>query len=236
MGRALPPGAVQVAGIRDEGEARLCLDAGVDLLGFPFHLPVHREDLPMDEAAALIARLGIGPRCVLITYLETARELWEAAGLLGTGWVQVHGRLDPRELRLLRQRRPDLGLIRSLVLRSADLREPLAELAACAPWVDAFLTDSHDPATGADGATGRVHDWSWSRRLRIAADKPLILAGGLGPHNVEAAIAAVAPAGVDAHTGLEDAAGAKVPELVAAFVDKARGAFAARFASQGGDA
>ena len=236
MGRALPRGAVQVAGIRDVAEARLCLEAGADLLGFPFRLPVHREDLSEAEAAALIAQLGIGPRCVLITYLETAREVVELAETLGAGWVQVHGRIAPAELRLLREARPELGIIRSLVLRSADLGQPLAELAACAPWVDAFLTDSHDPATGADGATGRVHDWALSRRLREATERPLLLAGGLGPDNVEAAIAAVGPAGVDAHTGLEDAGGAKDPAKVAAFVAGARRAFAARDDGKGGHA
>jgi phosphoribosylanthranilate isomerase len=232
-GRRLSPGLVQVAGIRDEDEARLCLDAGVDLLGFPFRLPVHREDLAEAEAAALIAALGIGSRSVLITYLETARELVELADLLGTGWVQIHGRIVPSELRLLREARPGLGIIRSLVLRSADLEQPMAELVACSPWVDAFLTDSHDPASGADGATGRVHDWSLSRRLGQASTRPLILAGGLRPDNVAAAIAAVGPAGVDAHTGLEDAAGAKDPALVAAFVDTARRAFRTRMESTG---
>lgn len=235
MGRTLPRGAVQVAGIRDEAEAGLCLEAGADLLGFPFRLPVHREDLGEAAASALIAKLGIGPRCVLITYLETSREVLELVDALGTGWVQLHGRMDRGQLRQLRERRPGLGIIRSLVLRSADLAGPLEELAACGPWVDAFLTDSHDPATGADGATGRVHDWSLSRRLREAAGRPLILAGGLGPANVEAAIAAVGPAGVDAHTGLEDCRGAKDPDKVAAFVAGARRAFAARDAVQGGE-
>jgi phosphoribosylanthranilate isomerase len=218
-------GWVQVAGIRGEAEARLCLAAGADLLGFPFRLPVHREDLAEAEAARLIATLGIGARSVLITYLERADEIAALAAALGCGWVQLHGAIALPELRALREARPGLRLIRSLVIRGDDPAGPLAELKACAPWVDAFLTDSHDPATGADGATGRTHDWRLSRALREASPRPLILAGGLEPGNVAAAIRAVRPAGVDAHTGLEDAAGAKDPARLDAFMRAARAAF-----------
>jgi phosphoribosylanthranilate isomerase len=215
-----------VAGIRGEDEACRVLAAGADLLGFPFRLPVHHEDLPEAEAARLIRALGIGARSVLITYLERADEIGELARELGCGWVQLHGRIAVDELRRLRAARPELKLIRSLVVRGNDSAAPLAELKACEPFVDAFLTDSHDPLTGADGATGRVHDWAVSRALRQSTDKPLILAGGLRPDNVAAAILAVRPAAVDAHTGLEDAAGAKDPARLGAFIAAARAAFA----------
>jgi phosphoribosylanthranilate isomerase len=49
----------------------------------------------------------------------------------------------------------------------------------------------------------------------------VILAGGLGPENVAEAIRRVQPAGVDAHTGLEDAAGRKDPDKVRRFVQTA---------------
>ncbi|MFW5837260.1 MAG: phosphoribosylanthranilate isomerase, partial [Desulfovibrionaceae bacterium] len=89
----------------------------------------------------------------------------------------------------------------------------------------AFITDTFDPATGASGATGLTHDWSVSRRLVELSPRPVILAGGLGPDNVAAAVRAVRPAGVDAHTGLEDASGAKVYEKMRDFADQARQAW-----------
>lgn len=219
-------GWVQVAGIRHEAEARACLEAGADLLGFPFRLPVHREDLPESEAAALIRTLGIQSRAVLITYLEKGHEIADLADQLGCQWVQLHGRIEAGELEILRRLRPQGRLMRSLVLREDGFQQAHESLKQCEPWVDAFLTDSHDPRTGADGATGLVHDWRLSQQLRQATRKPLMLAGGLKPGNVAAAIAAVGPAGVDAHTGLEDAHGAKDPALVRAFVQAARQAFA----------
>ncbi|MCK4688754.1 MAG: phosphoribosylanthranilate isomerase, partial [Candidatus Marinimicrobia bacterium] len=53
--------------------------------------------------------------------------------------------------------------------------------------------------------------------------------GGLNPYNVGKAIQEVRPAGVDAHTGVEDRTGRKSKELVEAFVSEARKAFAKMF-------
>jgi len=99
-------------------------------------------------------------------------------------------------------------------------------MAACMPFVDAFLTDTFDPQSGRSGATGKIHDWEVSRRLAEISPRPLILAGGLNPGNVREAIRRVQPAGVDAHTGLEGPAGRKDAARVAAFVAEARAGFA----------
>jgi phosphoribosylanthranilate isomerase len=53
----------------------------------------------------------------------------------------------------------------------------------------------------------------------------VILAGGLNPQNVRRAILQVRPAGVDAHTGVENAAGRKDPAKVEKFVFEARAGF-----------
>jgi phosphoribosylanthranilate isomerase len=95
------------------------------------------------------------------------------------------------------------------------------------PTVDAFITDTYDPATGADGATGMTHDWSLSRALVTRSDRPVILAGGLTPDNVRAAILAVGPAGVDVHTGVEGPDGRKDAARVRRFVAAARAGFRA---------
>jgi phosphoribosylanthranilate isomerase len=69
-----------------------------------------------------------------------------------------------------------------------------------ARYADYLLLDSKDLATGAVGATGLAHDWSISAEIVQAVDVPVILAGGLGPDNVAAAIERVRPAGVDSET------------------------------------
>jgi phosphoribosylanthranilate isomerase len=66
-----------------------------------------------------------------------------------------------------------------------------------------------------------VHDWEVSRSIVRESPRPVILAGGLDPENVYEAVMSVAPAGVDAHSGLEDSRGRKDPEKVREFVREA---------------
>ena len=117
-------------------------------------------------------------------------------------------------------------MIKSLVIGKRDDKALEATVNELSPFVDAFITDTFDPTTGASGATGKTHDWRVSRRLVELARRPIILAGGLTPENVKRAILEVRPAGVDSHTGVEDSTGRKSREKVQKFLSEACEAFA----------
>jgi len=219
-------GLVQVAGVIDAAEAELLTGCGVDWLGFPLRLPVHREDLTEEAAAEVIGGIEPPHRAVLITYESRAADIGAFCTRLGTGAVQLHGNVPAAELRALKELRPELLVVKSLIVRPGNLAELIASVERTQEWVDAFITDTFDPATGAEGATGLVHDWSVSAELVRLSPRPVILAGGLTPDNVAAAIGTVHPAGVDAHTALEDRAGRKSRGKVFRFVANAREAFA----------
>ncbi len=219
-------GLVQIAGIRSLAEARMILEAGADWLGFPLRLEHHEEDLPEGDVARIISSFGIGDRAVLITYLEEAGPILELAARLGSRRVQLHGDITVGEAIRLRESAAGLTLIKALVVRPGNLGDLMGALLDFGSLVDAFITDTWDPATDARGATGKPHDWDVSRRLVEVAPVPVILAGGLTPENVGRAIAQVRPAGVDSHTGVEAPDGMKDPNRVRAFVGEARRAFA----------
>jgi len=204
----------------------MLLQAGVDWLGFPLRLELHREDLPAEEVSRIIASLGIGDRAVLITYLADALAIARLAAMLGCRRVQLHGDITAGEARRLKEADAGLYLIKALVVRPGNLDELLNDLQDFAPFVNAFITDTWDPQTGARGATGKTHDWKASRRIVESAIRPVILAGGLTPENVGRAIVQVRPAGVDSHTGVEAPDGTKDPALVRDFVEESRRAFA----------
>ncbi|MGW3140328.1 phosphoribosylanthranilate isomerase [Streptomyces sp. NPDC001139] len=206
----------------DQEEADLLVATEVDWLGFPFGLPVHREDLSEEEAAAIIRGLPLSCRGVLITYMDEASEIVELAGRLGVQTVQLHGDVRISELRILHDQYPDLLVVKSLVVRDENEDELVEQALQLAPWVDMFITDTFDPGTGACGATGLVHDWRVSRRLREVTERPLMLAGGLRPENVKEAVSCVRPFAVDVHTGVEGPDGRKDPGRVADFVSAAR--------------
>lgn len=216
---------IQVAGACSAQEALMLARCGATHVGLPLRLAVHKPDLSEDAARDLVVSLSGRAKAVLITYIEDAREALALCRYLGVAAVQLHGPMPLDEVRRLREAAPKLYVIKSLVVGTRPEADILADAKAHAPFVDAFLTDTFDPVTGATGATGKVHDWAVSERLARALPRPLILAGGLTADNVAEAILAVRPAGVDAHTGLEDAQGAKDEALVRRFVAEARRAF-----------
>lgn len=220
----IPPGLIQVAGIRDPEEADLMIRCGVRYLGFPLRLPVHAEDLSEAEAAAIIRNLPPAAVAILITYLDQADAILDFCRSLGVSIVQLHGDIAVAELRRIKSSNPGLSIIKSLVIGRHSQDELQRLVRTSAPHVDAFITDTFDPATGASGATGKTHDWALSRQLVELSPRPVILAGGLNPDNVRAAIQAVRPFGVDAHTGLEDSSGRKCEAKVRKFMREAQGA------------
>lgn len=216
---------IQVAGVIDQAEADLLIGAGVKFLGFPLRLPVNKEDLSEVEAGAIIRNLPPGVHGILITYLDQAEEIVAFCEELGAGAVQLHGDVRSNELERLKQLRPDLVVFKSLVIGVHAQSELQGIVQQSASWIDAFITDTFDPKTGASGATGKVHDWELSRQLVELSPKPVILAGGLNPENVCEAIEAVRPAGVDSHTGLEAGDGRKDLAMVERFVQESRKGF-----------
>jgi phosphoribosylanthranilate isomerase len=218
-------GLIQVAGVIDAAEATMLVECGVDWLGFPLRLPVNEEDLSEDAAAEVIAGIQPPHHGVLITYEVDAGEISAFCRKLGTHTVQLHAEVPPGELRALKRSDPDLVVVKSLVVRAGNDSVLAATVERTCDWVEMYITDTFNPATGAEGATGLVHDWAISADLVRRSPRPVMLAGGLTPDNVAPAIEQVRPAGVDAHTGLEDATGRKDPAKVRRFVECARLAF-----------
>ena len=213
---------VQIAGVIDDLEADLLQQCGVRYLGFPLRLTVHREDLSEEQATRIIRRLQPPVFGVVITYLREAREIAELCASMGARIVQLHADIPIDEVARLRGLSPELLIIKSLVVGLYSESALQSMIDAYSRNVDAFITDTYNPDTGASGATGRTHDWRISRRLVQISRRPVILAGGLNPENVRRAIIEVKPFGVDSHTGVEDDSGRKCREKVEKFLAEAR--------------
>jgi phosphoribosylanthranilate isomerase len=82
----------------------------------------------------------------------------------------------------------------------------------------ALLVDAH--IKGAYGGTGETGNWNIARHLAVRA--PVLLAGGLTPTNVAAAVRAVNPWGVDVASGVESGPGVKDSAKISAFISAAR--------------
>ncbi len=224
---------IQVAGIADLDEAFMLIDCGVNYMGFPLCLDYNKPDMDETDVRGVISKTR-GRICpVLITYLDRAKDIADLCTYLGVSIVQIHGDIAISEISELKRIRPDLDIIKSLIVRDNNKNDLLNSLLfydkvhdeVYDEVVNSYITDTYDSQTGASGATGKVHDWEISRQIVAESSRPVILAGGLAPENVRDAILKVRPAGVDVHSGVEDELGRKSSRLVRRFVDAALAGF-----------
>ena len=192
------------------------------MIGFVFFERSPRH-LSLEGAEALAARMGLRARRVALTVDADDSTLDEIVAAGRPDILQLHGTESPERVAAV-QRRFGLPVMRALSIGSAA---DLARIPAFDAMADLLLFDAPAPVAAArPGGNGASFDWSLLRGLATRA--PWLLAGGLNPGNVAAALAATGANGVDVSSGVELAPGLKDPRLIAAFAAAARASTAVR--------
>lgn len=200
---------VKICGITNATDARRAAAAGADALGFVFVRGTPRY-IPPKRAKPIIMDLPPLVQAVGVFLDEGPSRVAEIADICGLDYVQLHGHEPPSACEKLRGRK----VIKAFRIRTeADLRE-LDHYR-----VDAYLLDTYVP--GVPGGSGETFDWELAR-TGAAVGKPIILAGGLGPENIVAAVTAARPLAVDVSSGVEDEPGKKNKALVDLFIRLAK--------------
>jgi phosphoribosylanthranilate isomerase len=198
---------VKICGITNLEDALAATQAGADYLGFIFHRKSPRY-VTVEQAQAIVAGVRRqyrekAPQYVGVFVNMPPKRVRCVLYTAGLNYAQLHGDETPGELAEQRGRSYK-------ALRPATLEEALASAeryAGLGPQGGpSLLLDAYHPSEY--GGTGRRTDWSMA--AAIAGRVPgMLLAGGLTPQNVSAAIAAVRPWGVDVSSGVEAAPGRK---------------------------
>lgn len=186
---------VKICGLTNREDAFAAVDAGAGALGFVFYPPSPRSANP----AALAPWFGELPQAVWkvgVFVDESPEEIERIAASLGLDVAQLHGNetpdRHPRNIRVWKAQR----------INGAGVAAP----------------DYPAEAIVLDGpGSGRIFDWS----LAAGVTRPVVLAGGLTPDNVRAAIAKTNPWGVDTASGVEAAPGRKDHAKMKAFIKAA---------------
>ena len=205
---------IKICGVTEPANAAEVVAAGIDYLGLNFW-PRSKRYLALERARAVaLAARACGPALLVGVFVDaTVDEIEAVLAAVELDVVQLHGDEDPDLLAALaaRTRRPLWKVVSGAA--PGDLSR----------WpADAILLDTPGPARG---GTGETFDWQRAREVRGRhPDRAIVLAGGLDPDNVGAAIAIVAPFAVDVASGVERAPGIKDPQRVAAFVAAVRAA------------
>lgn len=213
---------VKICGVRRVEDALRAADAGADEIGLLVGQRHTSGDFVSVETAAEIVRAVAGRVApVLVTHVSDPDEVHALAQAVRVREIQIHSEMPPAGLKRLHT----LGDYRLRKSWHVTGRESLDYGEAYRSVVDAFLLDSMNAATGQVGGTGQAHDWNLSREIVTRyAGVPVILAGGLNPENVAAAVRQVRPSGVDVNSGTKGADGFKDPARVRAFVRAAKAA------------
>ncbi|MFP4026339.1 MAG: phosphoribosylanthranilate isomerase [Candidatus Brocadiia bacterium] len=199
---------VKICGLTNVRDARYAVRRGADALGFNF-VPSSSRFVEPSRAQAIICELPPLVSKVGIFVDEDPERMKEIAESCGLDYLQLHGRESPRVCNKLR----DYNVIKALRIRDEDDVKK-AELYR----VSAYLLDAY--VVGQEGGTGETFNWELARAA--ARGGYVILAGGLTPQNVRAAIEVARPYAVDVASGVEDESGEKSKELVEAFIRRAK--------------
>lgn len=167
---------------------------GADAIGLIVH-PASPRAVTIDKARALTAQTRLWLDKVAVLVNPEAALVQALLAQVPIDYLQFHGDESAEFCRQFG--RP---YIKAIAARDRNYIDASMRLY---PDAAAILLDT---PTQAHGGSGRVFDWTI---VPQASDQPIILAGGLSPDNLGAAIKAVAPVAVDLNSGVEQSPGVK---------------------------
>lgn len=199
---------VKICGITRKQDALQAIACGADALGFVFYARSPRA-VSAEQVCQIIPALPPFVTTVGLFVNASPQEVERVVALCGLDAVQYHGDESPQDCL-----QSPVKAIKALRVKDAASLDGHSEYRTAALLLDAWSKEAY-------GGTG--HTFNWPLAANIASQRPVILAGGLTPENVNEAVAAVNPYAVDVSSGVESAPGIKDAQKVAAFIAAAKG-------------
>ncbi|MDQ3930119.1 MAG: phosphoribosylanthranilate isomerase [Chloroflexota bacterium] len=217
--------AVKICGLMQAEHALVAAEGGADMLGMVF--APSRRQVSADVARSIAASLRNStyrPSLVGVFVNESTTRMLEVAEHVGLDVLQLSGDESPQQVDECSAYYPVIKAVRFPGTTSVE-----QVLSDVEPYLQPgragrvrLLLDTYRP--GEYGGTGEAADWSLA--AAIAERLPLVLAGGLNPGNVGAAIEQVSPWAVDVSSGVERD-GVKDSALIREFITAANYAYVA---------
>lgn len=205
---------VKICGMTRLADALCAVEAGVDALGFIFY-PKSSRNIEPEAARNIIAQLPPFVDSVGVFVNEAMSRVQEIASCCGLNTIQLHGAETPEYCHELAAALPCCRLLKAFRVGDHSTAD---DMAPYADSVQGYLLDTFQKH--AVGGTGLAFDWALIERLQLS--RPFLLAGGLDCANIREALMQVAPYGVDANSGLEDAPGQKNHQKITSFLTQVR--------------
>lgn len=195
---------VQIYAATSVADALKMVGLGVDQVGFVAgdYGEVHGE-LTFPEARAITEALKGKAASSALTMSTDVAEILHMAEAVQPDIIHISSdtyAVGSEAMRELRRSLPANSMLMKAIHVSGP--ESIEVALEFAPLAEILLLDTKVEGMPGVGATGRTHDWNISREIvaQVGNRAKVILAGGLAPDNVGAAITAVQPWGVDSNT------------------------------------
>ena len=207
---------VKVCCISSLQEAQLAIAAGASALGLVSEMPSGPGVISDELIAEIAAQVPPPIASFLLTCRQDADEILAQHAVCRTTTIQLVDFVPIEQLQKLRTGLPGIKLVQ--VIHVVD-QESLEEARSSAPFVDALLLDSGNQKLAVKelGGTGRIHDWTLSRKICETVSRPVFLAGGLNQDNVVEAVDQVRPFGLDLCSGVRTKGALDVRKLAGFF-------------------
>ncbi len=199
---------VKICGLTNKADALHAAGCGADAVGLVFYAGSPRCVTP-EAAREICAALPPFVTRVGLFVNEASEKIRDVVAFCGLDVVQLHGDETPEQSNL-----SPLRTIKALRIKDAASLYGHTDYQVSALLLDAWAPDVY-------GGSGECFNWDLA--ATVAAERPVILAGGLTPANVVSAIAKVKPYAVDVSSGVEQSPGKKDYAKVAAFFRAAKG-------------
>ena len=204
---------VKICGLTTPDQVRWAVEAGARYIGLVFFAKSPRN-LSVATAAALALEVPPGVAKVALVVDPDDATLDEILARVPVDMIQLHGEESPERVAGLRVR---YGLP---VMKAVGIAGPgdVAKLDAYSAVADQLLVDAKPPkGAPLPGGAGVAFDWGLLQGYHF--QRPWMLAGGLTPANVAAAVRLTGARQVDVSSGVETAPGVKDEALIRAFIE-----------------
>jgi len=204
--------SVKICGLTTQENVDVACSAGARYVGFVF-FPKSPRHLSYQAARALAAKVPRGVTKVGLVVDPSDAELDALLDAVPLDMLQLHGREAPARVAEIKAH-TGCAVMKAVGIAEAD---DVSQLPRYEEVADQILVDAKPPRDGAlPGGNGLRFDWRLIAGYRWTL--PWMLAGGLTPDNVAAAIAATGARQVDVSSGVEVAPDQKPPDLIRAFL------------------
>ena len=203
---------VKICGLSTPEQMRWAVEAGARYVGLVF-FPKSPRNVDTATAAALAVEVPPGVAKVALVVDADDALLDDITARVPVDMLQLHGRESPARVAEIRAR---YGLP---VMKAVGIAGPddVARLDSYSAVADQLLVDAKPPkGAPVPGGTGVAFDWGLLRGYHF--QRPWMLAGGLSPENVAAAVRLTGARQVDVSSGVESAPGVKDAARIRAFL------------------